>query len=653
MVKAMQIALVLTALDRASRPVTAVSDAVGKIGRNADIVVAKLAKVQERIKGMADATEQFGRRTMIGGGVTVAAMGKVLQPFEDLEDATTRMELAYTNAQGKASRYFDTIRRQSVELGNQLPGTTRDFTALATALKEAAISEQAISGGGLKAAGYLRTIFDEHDPKKVAEVVAGSLHAFNLADNSLLRYIDIMQRAHYAFGMTLDDFKYGLPYIARSYGLLNPAGGLQAARNQTVMMGMLRQGGMEGSMIGESIGSFYTQLATRGTRMEFGLGRRGLMTMAGSILKKYGTDLTVFNKQGGYVGDEALIKQVWRLRQMGATAQEISTIGNALAGATGSTIFTKLYQQGPEGWAKANKALDDQLNLTQKIERLLVTLKNVKEAGMGTVTNLGATLGSALAPSMKAFFDKLNDRTGKLQLYFDAQEKGNTVVWKLTKTLLIMTLVMGALGIGLGAGSLALSALGRPVLLLISLFKGLTRAAALFRTVETVGLFGETIRTAGPAVIWLTKVKTALTAAGLATKGFMIANAALLAPLAAVLAVGAALYQLWKHWDTLKQPGFLKNLKGWVGSGFGLLTDPEKEEARRTKEWQREMEARRRPVSQLAYQSVNAGNVHFSPQIVIQGNADKSHVQAALNQSQQEFERMQKRSQQQRERRAF
>jgi TP901 family phage tail tape measure protein len=541
MIKALQIALVLTALDRASDPIKKVSGAVGTIGKAADAVAVKLEKVKERLAGMADSAERFGRRSAFSGALMVGAVSKVMQPFEDLEDATTRMELAYDNAQGKASRYFDSIRRQTVDLGNKLPGTTKDFTSLATSLKEAAISEEMIANGGLKAAGYLRTVFQEADSKKVAEVVAGSLHAFNLADGSLLKYIDLMQRAHYAFGMTLDDFKYGLPYISRSYGMLNPKGGLAAAKNQTIMMGMLKQGGMEGSMIGESIGSFYTQLATRNARLEFGMGRRGLMTVAGNLLKKYHTDMEVFDKKGSYVGDEALVKKIWLLKKLGATQQEVSIIGNSLAGATGSTLFTKLYQQGPEGWQKAEARLKDQLDLDKKIERLLKTLKNVKEAGLGTITNLAATIGSALAPSLKAFFDLLNDGAGKLQVFFDRQEKGNTVIWKLTKFLMLSAVGLGVLGIALGAGAIAFAAVIRSIMTCITAFQWLTKAIKAFEIIK----FTSSLSGLWQGLIAASRAVWALNVALLSNPVTWI--------VIGVVALAGAAYLVYKNWSKIKE----------------------------------------------------------------------------------------------------
>ncbi len=651
MTKSFQIALVLTALDRASAPVNKVTEAVGKIGGAADKVSAKLEKVREKLKKISDSAETFGRRTMISGALTAGAVSKVMQPFEELEDVTARMELAYSNAQGKASKYFESIRRQTVELGNQLPGTTRDFAQLATSLKEAGITEQAVANGGLKAAGYLRTIFDEHDSKKVAEVVAGSLHAFNLNDDSLKKYIDIMQRAHYAFGMSLEDFKYGLPYIARSYGLLNPKGGLQAATNQTIMMGMLKQGGMEGSMIGESIGSFYSQLATRGSRLEFGLGRRGLMTKAGEYLKKYHTDLTVFDKKGSYVGDEALVKQIWRLKELGATAQEIAIIGNSLAGAVGSTIFTKLYQQGPEGWAKAQERLQNQLDLDQKIARLLTTLKNVKEAGMGTVTNLAATIGGALAPELKKLFNWLNDGAGKLQVFFEKQEKGDTAVWKLTKRIVMLVSGVGALGVVVGGVSLAISLMLKPIAALLGVM-GLLRKGGGGIGGVLGGIAG---KTGGPLPVYVVNKHLSMLPGegwGFPGKGGDLPGGIGKAGKIGKLArVGSAL-------------GAATQVGGALVGGYAIGTilndviNVGMEKATGSKsigDWL--YDKLHPPVGKLATQAISNTTVNFSPQVHVPPGADSAAIKGQVNQAMQasyeEFVRNQRKFDEQKARRTF
>jgi len=108
---------------------------------------------------------------------------------------------------------------------------------------------------------------------------------------------------------------------------------------------------------------------------------------------------------------------------------------------------------------------------------------------------------------------------------------------------------------------------------------------------------------------------------------------------AAIVGVGAALYQLHKHWDSLTQPGLLKDLIGWVGSGFGMAIDAPHPAT---------------PIGKLAVQApTTGGSMHFSPQITIQGNADKSHIEQALLTSQQSFEQQYRRMQQQQQRKAF
>lgn len=112
----------------------------------------------------------------------------------------------------------------------------------------------------------------------------------------------------------------------------------------------------------------------------------------------------------------------------------------------------------------------------------------------------------------------------------------------------------------------------------------------------------------------------------------------------AVGAVGAAVYQLVKHWNTLKQPGLLKDLGRWVGTGFGYF-DKEREGGFYGKAAQ--------PAGQLAVQAAGGNKMSFAPQITIQGNADKEHVRQALDMSQKEFEAKYSQMMYQQQRRAF
>lgn len=454
--------LLFTAIDQATAPMRKITSAFGEIEKAGFKAMgglsAKSAELSKNLKGLSDRISKVGFGAAAFGGGALAAVAGPIKAFEELEDATTRMNMAFLDATGKAASLFSTIKRQTVDLGNELPGTTRDFAVLATTLKEMGLTDKIIAGGALRSAAYLKTIFAENDSRKVAEIASGMTHAYSLTSAQILPLMDTMQRAHYAFGLSLDDFKYATPYIARVYGAINPQGGLKAAQNVTAIMGMLKQGGMEGSAIGTSIGAFYKELSLRPSEMPDAKGVR--RREAYQIAQKYGIDFTLYNK-GQFIGEEAMMRKIWELKKRGATSEEVLKIGMGYAGATGGSMFTNIYKQGEEGWLNFQERMRNQLSLQDKMKLLLGTYKNVLEAAMGTVTNLAAVIGSAMGPALKGFFTKLNDVTSKLQEFFGRQEQGNTWVWKLTKGVMVGTAAFGGLAMALAVPVLGAAGLLR------------------------------------------------------------------------------------------------------------------------------------------------------------------------------------------------
>ncbi len=87
---------------------------------------------------------------MTAAGVALGvAIGKPIEAFADLEDAQTRMKVAFMTSSG-VDFYFEKINKQSEKLGMKLPGTTRDFTLMAARLKELGIASKTIANGGLE-----------------------------------------------------------------------------------------------------------------------------------------------------------------------------------------------------------------------------------------------------------------------------------------------------------------------------------------------------------------------------------------------------------------------------------------------------------------------------------------------------------------------
>ena len=62
---------------------------------------------------------------------------------------------------GKVVKKFEAIKRQSIERGDVLPGTTANFMNLRRVLKEQGLQPDVITGGALKAAAYMSVVLDK------------------------------------------------------------------------------------------------------------------------------------------------------------------------------------------------------------------------------------------------------------------------------------------------------------------------------------------------------------------------------------------------------------------------------------------------------------------------------------------------------------
>jgi hypothetical protein len=163
-------ALIVRLIDNLTAP-------LGQIGRALDGVASKAAKLREvgaQLQGVGAAA------TAVGAGMT-AGIVKTVSAFADLEDATTRAEVAFMGVGGVVDPVFQQISAKAVELGNKLPGTTRDFTQMASALKEAGLSAKTIAEGGLEATANLRVLMGNLAPEQAAQLTATFKNSLGIA----------------------------------------------------------------------------------------------------------------------------------------------------------------------------------------------------------------------------------------------------------------------------------------------------------------------------------------------------------------------------------------------------------------------------------------------------------------------------------------
>lgn len=298
----MKVSLTLIAFDKMSR---VIKDAVSKSNEEFD-------KLQRKVKEVSDATKEIGMGLSTAGagmiavgGVLGLALQKPISAFADLEDAQTRMKVAFMTGSGVDS-YFGKINEETEKLGMKLPGTTRDFTIMAARLKELGIASKTISEGGLEGSAYLRVLLGDVSPEGVADITATFSKSLGIAEKDFVRFIDQIQRAKFGFGLDPEQFAYTLKYAGPVFKQLGISG-YEQSQSVLALSGALAQAGIRGEQLGTSLRRIMLDIPS----LDEKLNRKRLKDV-NEELKNFGINLEFF-QNGKFLGIENMIKQIEKL----------------------------------------------------------------------------------------------------------------------------------------------------------------------------------------------------------------------------------------------------------------------------------------------------------------------------------------------------
>lgn len=397
----MKVELLLEATDRMSGAIAAIDVKMDKLTQT-ERKAAAAAKDMGKAQG--EAMEKIGRgATLVGAGI-LAGVGTQMAAFAELESAQARAQNAYSTMEGP-SKFWDSINKQTIEAGNLLPGTTADYLELATAMKQAGLAEEIIAGGGFKAAAALKVMFDLN-PGEAGRQTVQLGKSFGIAGKEFGGFADSIQRMREASGMGLSEIATAAPYVSRVAKPLG-IGGLADAKMMLTIMGVLKQTGVEGSMVGTAVGGALEHLALMGPRLAHTRG--AVMGEAKKILTENRLDLKFFNKKGDFLGLSNFVTQLDKLKVL--HAEQRSIVGGAYFGQEGSALASAVGTA--EFNAMAHK-LVEQESLQTRLTRITGTLGSKTEALMGSARNLAAEVGSSLAPILKNLLDGGNALLGNL-----------------------------------------------------------------------------------------------------------------------------------------------------------------------------------------------------------------------------------------------
>ena len=398
--------------------------------------LSPVLRQQMRVMGTWRRTlEAAGRGGMpmaVGLGAALAIPTKA---FVDAENAAMQLKNTLMNKDG-VSGGFDQLSQLSVELGNQLPGTTADFMGMASQLKSLGMNTDSLLNGALKSTAYLAVVGSKlgvtYDSAAMAIGTLGN--SMGIADKDLVRFADTLQRALHV-GVDLTDLQYAL---SQSAGALKVVGqqGIGVADDLVPLIALLSQAGIKGENAGT-----------------------GLKKMIG-----------VATKAGHFTTIPALVHDLEKLQKL-----DPAKMSKMLGDLFGEEHASKAGIIAAGGYDEVVAKFKEQADLQQRVGNMLGTLGNVWDAASGTFINAMAAIGEAYAPELKALANSFGELSA------------NLMAWAKTNGATIKTVIkMAASFVGLKLGFLA-AAVGLRVLM------GLLRSSPLMLIIQGIALLAPLI----------------------------------------------------------------------------------------------------------------------------------------------------------------
>lgn len=222
------------------------------------------------------------------------------------------------------------------------------------------------------------------------------------------------------------------------------------------------------------------------------------VSKANKELKQLGINLDFTNGKGEFGGLDHLFAQLDKLRKLNSV-QRVSVL-STIFGDDAETlqVVQTLMDKGLAGYNEVAGKMQAQADLRKRVNEQLATLTNVMDAASGSWTNAQAEFGAAVAPQLKEIIQAAGELANRIGAWARENPRLAGTLVKVTAGIAALAAVGGALAIGL-IGSFAM-------------------------------------------------VKLAMVTFGIASG---VALGPILLVIAAVTALTAGAYLLWKNWDSL------------------------------------------------------------------------------------------------------
>lgn len=300
----------------------------------------------------------------IGAGLAATS---VFNDLRDYEDAVSQLQNTMMDSKGNVSSYFDDVAAKADELGAKLPGTTKDFYNMASAMRALGVSDASLTTS-LDATAKMATVMKTQGVsfQQAAEATAAFKYSLGIADGDMTSFADTVQRTSH-LGVQLGEMQYGFSRMTGSLKLMGWQG-LSSANSLAPLLAVSTKILKSGELAGTSLNKIF---------------------FAG------------FEK-GKFKDIDGMYK--WLAKSSIKDLEDI--LGK---GGQDLMLAISLKKGGKSDYDKLKADMLSQASLDQRVGNSLGAMSNVFEAMMGSLNKLSVAFGKLFGSDLKVAFDGLGN----------------------------------------------------------------------------------------------------------------------------------------------------------------------------------------------------------------------------------------------------
>ena len=419
--------------------------------RAAEKYVKTLDNLHGKAGDVATSMRNAGMVAVGFGAATAYGAGKAIQTYAEMESVMTRAKLPFMR-KTDTDPVWSEIQPIIERLGQQLPGTTADFSEIAGTMRAAGLAALDIKNGGLEAAAALK-ILGNLTNEEAGGLTVQMSRALEVGGKDFRAFANLIQKTSFAAGISIRELATAIPYMGpqfKAFGLT----GLGGAQAMSTVMTMLKGSGLSGSEIGTSIGELMDSLPILQERLVLG---RGWKAKEGAgLLQKYGLgDLgkQLFNEKGQLRGEDPMAQMANvvtvfdRINKTISSTKDKQLLFTELLGGVGKRAGLNFTA---ETWNGAQTKLQNQADIQIRMDEVMKTLNAQWEALTGTGRIFLMTIVEPLVPLLKSITSGLNTLTGKLSDWHKAHPRLTGAIGGTIGVVAILAFTVGGLLIGVG-----------------------------------------------------------------------------------------------------------------------------------------------------------------------------------------------------------